>query len=205
MKRRQIIQSFLVGLSLLSGKDLWGRTHEEGTPAQTEGPFYPERDQADKDVDLTRIAGHTQSATGEVIYIVGRVLNLKGEPLANAQVELWQANKFGRYAHSRDPNTAPLDEHFQGWGIAVTNAQGEYRFKTILPGSYPASPNWVRPPHIHFKINKTGYRPLTTQMYFPEQPLNKSDLILQSLSVEDQNKVVARKQESDFVFDIVLA
>jgi len=46
-----------------------------------------------------------------------------------------------------------------------------------MPGAYPASGNWIRPPHIHIKISKPGYRALTTQMYFPDEKHNKNRFI----------------------------
>jgi protocatechuate 3,4-dioxygenase beta subunit len=84
-----------------------------------------------------------------------------------------------------------------------------YRFKTIMPGAYPAGPGWTRPPHIHFKVTKQQYYPLTTQMYFPGLDLNKTDRILQNLSEADQDMVISRRQLTDdeepvFIFDIVL-
>ncbi|WP_455209681.1 dioxygenase family protein [Kaarinaea lacus] len=180
------------------------------TPRQTEGPFYPIHEQADKDVDLTRIEGKTQPAKGEVIQVQGHVLDTDGKAISNAFVEIWQANTWGRYAHKRDPNTAPLDPNFQGWGQTTADNEGQYGFKTILPGAYPAGPDWTRPPHIHFKIAKQGYYALTTQMYFPDQKLNDVDLILQNLPKAQRDMVVAKKQPNDeddvpvFVFDIVL-
>ena len=183
---------------------------KSATPRQTEGPFYPIHEQADKDVDLTRIEGRSQTAKGEVIRVQGRVLDTNGRLLSDALVEIWQANTWGRYRHKRDPNTAPLDPDFQGWGVATTGSNGRYGFKTILPGAYPAGPGWIRPPHIHFKVARPGYEVLTTQMYFPDQKFNDADLILQNLSAAQQNLVIAKRQangENDapvFVFDIVL-
>src|SRR2546430_3692171 len=53
-------------------------------------------------------------------------------------VEIWQASASGRYTHPDDRNNAaPLDPNFQGWGKAVTDQEGHYLFKTILPGQYP--------------------------------------------------------------------
>lgn len=79
------------------------------TPATILGPFYPLRKPSDKDSDLTRIAGKGVRAKGQVIEIAGRVLNQLGNPVRNAQVELWQANALGRYSHYSDPNPAALD------------------------------------------------------------------------------------------------
>ncbi|KPJ95284.1 MAG: hypothetical protein AMJ53_03110 [Gammaproteobacteria bacterium SG8_11] len=181
------------------------------TPRQAEGPFYPVHEQADKDVDLTRIEGRSQFAQGEVIHVQGRVLDTQGKPLPNAFVEIWQANTWGRYRHKRDPSTAPLDPNFQGWGQTTCDTNGHYGFKTILPGAYPAGPGWTRPPHIHFKVAKQGYNALTTQMYFPDQQLNDADLILQNLPVAQQDMVISKRQGSSqndapvFIFDIVLS
>lgn len=72
----------------------------------------------------------------------------------------------------------------------MTDDQGRYRFRTILPGAYPADVGWIRPPHIHFKISRVGYKELITQMYFAGQELNGQDLILQDLDHEEQEKVV---------------
>jgi protocatechuate 3,4-dioxygenase beta subunit len=160
------------------------------TPKQAEGPFYPIDDQVDKDADLTFVNGGSTRAIGEVIYIQGQVLDQNCLPIAGAMVEIWQACKSGKYNHKNDPNTAPLDPNFQYWGQAVTNSQGEYMFKTILPGAYPADVGWVRPPHIHFKVHKLGYTELTSQLYFAGDALNEKDLILRGLSKEDQAKVI---------------
>lgn len=181
------------------------------TPGQTEGPFYPIHQQQDKDVDLTQIEGRSSQAKGKVIHIKGQVTGTDGKILKKAFVDIWQANTWGRYRHIRDPNrAAQIDPDFQGWGQTETNAAGQYGFKTILPGAYPAGPAWTRPPHIHFKVAMPGYHRLTTQMYFPDQELNNVDKILQNLPHEQQELVIARLQDSTeinepiFIFNIVL-
>ena len=85
-----------------------------------------------------------------------------GATLEGARVELWQANAHGRYTHPSDTNPAPLDPNFEGFAVQDTDAEGRYRFKTIKPGAYPATANWMRPPHLHFevtgKINRRSRR-----------------------------------------------
>lgn len=180
------------------------------TPRQTEGPFYPVREQPDKDWDLTQIEGRAQQAKGEIIHVQGRVLDTRGAAIADASVEIWQANTWGRYHHPRDTNNVPDDPDFQGWGQIRSGDKGQYAFKTILPGSYPAAPGWTRPPHIHFKVAKAGFAALTTQMYFPGEKLNADDLILQNLPAAQQPLLIAKRQgntnnsEPVFVFNIVL-
>jgi len=166
------------------------------TPAQTEGPFYPIHDQDDKDLDLTRIKGRTERAQGDVIYVSGYVLDDNHTPIPDALVDVWQANKHGRYDHEADPNPAPLDENFQGWGQIKTDKQGHYHFKTIVPGAYPVNDEWSRPPHIHFKVSKRGYYELTTQMYFPDHELNDKDALLLDIPENDRGKLIIALTES---------
>jgi protocatechuate 3,4-dioxygenase beta subunit len=160
------------------------------TPHQTEGPFFPKRDQADKDIDLTRVKGHTARAEGKVVVVRGVIADEQGKPVSGALIDIWQANVHGRYDHEDDPNPAPLDPNFQSWGKVVTGDDGAYQFRTIVPGPYKVDGSWSRPPHIHFKIAKRGYHELTTQMYFSGEELNDSDQILQALSMEEQALLV---------------
>jgi len=64
--------------------------------------------------------------------VSGHVFDRQGQPVGDALVEIWQANKWGRYNHGKDPSNAPLDANFQGWGQLKTDKQGFYRFKTII-------------------------------------------------------------------------
>ena len=162
------------------------------TPGETEGPFYPVADQKDKNADLTWIDGHTGVAQGQHIIISGQVRDVTGYPVANATLDIWQADVNGRYRHPRDLNTAEPDENFQGWAIISSDENGLFRFKTVMPGAYPANGTWIRPPHIHVKVSKPGYRALTTQMYFPGEALNRTDLLLNAKSAAERAAMTAR-------------
>ncbi len=174
------------------------------TPAQTEGPFYPVVEQADKDADLTRVEGREGVAQGEVVIVEGRVTDAGGSPLADAVVDVWQANAAGRYAHEADPNPAPLDPNFQGWAVLRTDAEGRYRFRTIRPGAYSVTDDWSRPPHIHFKVARRGFREITTQMYFEGDPLNDVDRLLNAVPETQRAALVAAPQDGVYRFDVVL-
>ena len=150
------------------------------TPGEILGPFYPVIKRVDQGADLTVIPGKPGRATGQVIHVMGRVLNVEGQPVRGARVELWQANSYGRYTHPSDTNPAPLDPNFEGFAVQGTDAEGRYRFKTIKPGAYPATGDWMRPPHLHFEVTGKINR-LVTQMYFPGEPLNDKDILLQQL------------------------
>ena len=180
------------------------------TPEQILGPFYPMKTLG-QNADLTRVPGRPGRAEGQVLNVMGRVLNLKGEPVRNAKVEIWQANAHGRYTHPSDHNPAPLDPNFEGSAILTTDDDGRYRFKTIKPAAYPAGPNRMRPAHIHFQVSGRQDR-LVTQMYFEGDPYNDTDRFLQT-ALEQTDLLVTKllpptpemEPESKLVvFDIVL-
>jgi protocatechuate 3,4-dioxygenase beta subunit len=128
------------------------------TPSQTEGPFYPRSLPADRDGDLTKVAGRSKPAQGTVLYLAGAVRRTDGKVLAGAVVELWQCDAMGVYHHVGE--SGPLDENFQGYGAVTADAEGRYAFKTIRPVSYPG-----RTPHLHLKLRHAEAAPLTTQLY----------------------------------------
>lgn len=170
------------------------------TPPQTSGPFYPGHNQFHPDNDLTQIAGRP-AALGQIVYVKGQVLDTRCKPIAGANVEIWQACVSGRYNNAKDTNPAPIDPNFKYWGETLTDAQGEYIFKTIIPGAYPADTDWTRPPHIHFKVNRLGYHELVTQLYFKGDPLNDLDLILQAIPAGERDSVVVDFIQSGVGFD----
>jgi protocatechuate 3,4-dioxygenase, beta subunit len=171
----------LAGLQIVGGSSL-ARAQTAGLRAPTAeeiiGPFFPTRLPLDQDNDLTVIAGRSARALGQVLYLSGRVTNRKGEPVPNAELEIWQANAAGRYAHLADENPAPVDANFEGYAKIRTGADGSWRIKTIKPGSYPVTPRWSRPPHIHFDVKGSSSR-LVTQMYLEGEALNEKDVLLQ--------------------------
>src|SRR5262249_1896157 len=121
------------------------------------------------------------------------------------------ANAQGRYAHPSDTNTAPLDPNFEGFGVALTNADGRYRFKTIKPAAYPTGPDSFRPGHIHFDVSGRQDR-LVKQMYFDGDPYNAKDRLLQSVRRPEALIVKLQPASADIdpaamvaAFDIVLA
>jgi protocatechuate 3,4-dioxygenase beta subunit len=146
------------------------------------GPLVPKGFVRDGDNDLTV---HGKSAPlGEKMILVGRLLDADGRPIRDSLVEIWQANASGRYHHPGDTHDAPLDPNFHGIGRTFTNAQGEYRFVTVKPGSYPWQnhPFAWRPQHIHFSLlGNAPVQRLVTQMYFPGDPLLDIDPVYNSV------------------------
>jgi protocatechuate 3,4-dioxygenase beta subunit len=180
LDRRDILKmSVMTGIaSVVSTKFALAQVAVQRTPDQILGPFYPLKPLG-QNVDLTRVPGRPGRAEGQVLNVMGRVLNLKGEPVRNAKVEVWQANAHGRYTHPSDHNPAPLDPNFEGAAMLTADVDGRYSFKTIKPAAYPAGPNSMRPAHIHFQVSGQQDR-LVTQMYFEGDPYNDTDRFLQT-------------------------
>jgi protocatechuate 3,4-dioxygenase beta subunit len=147
------------------------------TPRQTEGPFYPDRLPLDSDNDLILVSDRLTPAVGQVTHLNGRVLDLNGQPVRNATVEIWQVDHNGVYLHSRDRNVARRDGNFQGFGRFETASDGGYRFRTIKPVAYSG-----RTSHIHFKVKKGERELLTTQCYVKGDPGNERDGVLRRIS-----------------------
>lgn len=190
-------REMLVMVAGLGGITLAGSTFAQDvkrmfTPPLTVGPFYPQIKPLDQDADLTIINGNKSPAEGKIIHIAGRVTNIKGEAVINAKIEIWQADSHGRYSHKSDPNKAPLDINFQGYCVLNTDNEGRYRFKTIMPAAYPGLIAGMRTPHIHFDVLGKHDR-VTTQMFFPDEPLNKTDRIYQDMRGESAQAAVTAK------------
>ena len=183
------------------------------TSEQVMGPFYPVALPIDQDADLTVIAGKSGRALGQIVYVSGRVTSVRGEPIANAELEIWQANSVGRYNHPGDQGSPPLDPNFEGYAKIRTGADGNYSFKTVKPAPYPTGiDGWLRPPHIHFEIKGRASR-LVTQMYFAGEALNEKDKLFTSASADGRKSLLSRydapsgKQERDAlaaIWDVVL-
>ena len=146
------------------------------TPAQTEGPFYPDKLPLDTDNDLLIINEGITPAVGEITHLTGRILDSRGEPVRNALVEIWQVDNTGAYIHSRSSNAENRDRNFQGFGRFLTGSTGEYYFRTIKPVAYP-----MRTPHIHFAIKVPKCEQFTTQCYVKGEQRNEADFVLRDI------------------------
>jgi protocatechuate 3,4-dioxygenase alpha subunit len=151
------------------------------TGEMTLGPFFPPEFASGAN-DLTLLEG--RRAEGEPIEITGRVVQEDGRPLDNLVLEIWQADAGGRYDNPQ----------FLGWGRTATDRNGIYRFSTIKPGRHDG-----RAAHVNFLVLYSGLmRGLHTVMFLEDA----DDPVLNS--VEDRERLIARKQGNAFVFDIRL-
>ena len=172
------------------------------TPSQTIGPFFKHALIRPGQESLI-----TPKSRGERITIEGRVLDGDGAGVGDAMLELWQANADGRYDHPEDSQEKLLDAHFRGFGRAATDERGRFCFYTIKPGSVPGPGDVLQAPHINVSIFARGLlKRLVTRMYFPGEPLNASDVVLNAVAPARRAMLVARTAERQGVlrFDIVL-
>jgi len=176
------------------------------TPEQTLGPFYPSVLPEDRDADLLVIKGRADRAQGTVLHLTGRVIDTSGAPVADALVEIWQSDAYGRYLLPKDGAPGQRDPNFQGYGRARTDAAGAYRFRTIHPVPYGS-----RPPHIHFQVTHPRFRALVTQMYVVGDPGRENPAYFGGQRVRDALSVTLRPADGaepgalSARFDIVLA
>ena len=203
MKRRDMLKSLLafsvVGTTLPLEESQAAAPYPR-TPRDSEGPFYPVAQQADEDSNLVQVQGKAGQASGSILNLSGVVRHRNGQPIAGAEVDIWQADSNGQYHHPDDARSFPLDPHFQYWGKATTQADGTYYFKTLIPGHYSG-----RPPHIHYKVWVAGRVRLTSQIYFKNHPqnhlsgFNPANAPLQTVEIEP-----LKHQEFGSFFQIVI-
>jgi protocatechuate 3,4-dioxygenase beta subunit len=162
----------------------------------------------DTDNDLIIINDSLTPAVGTVAYLNGKVTDVKGTPIRNALVEIWQVDNNGVYLHTRGGKREKLDSNFQGYGRFLTDSKGNYFFRTLKPSEYSG-----RTPHIHMAVSANGQRKLTTQCYVKGEPRNQKDFILKRVKGDKERNslIVPFKQlsasklgEVSARFDIVL-
>lgn len=176
------------------------------TPSQTVGPFFHLALERPDWSDLTR-----DGAEGERIVVEGRVIDGEGAAVADACLELWQANTAGRYAHPDDMREDKrLDAKFRGFGRVCTDAEGRFRFVTIRPGPVPGRGNALQAPHIAVAVFARGLlRQLFTRIYFAEEPLNESDPVLSAIADPTRRRTLIAQRNGagpplTYRFDLVL-
>jgi protocatechuate 3,4-dioxygenase beta subunit len=183
--RRRFLQSAAFSAAAFATPGLFAEALTATAPS-TEGPFYPDKLPLDTDNDLIILNDSTTPAVGEITHLAGRILTTAGEPIRNAFVEIWQVDNAGVYLHSGDTRIRDQrDANFQGYGRFLTDAQGQYYFRTIKPVPYTG-----RTPHIHFGISRNGRRIYTTQLFINGHEQNDRDGVFRGLGDDAARKTV---------------
>jgi len=187
-RRRLITASAAAGVALglppiaCAAAPLTPACHDGDAPtlAETEGPFFKPRSPERADLIEPGIKGRP-------IVLAGQVLDRGCKPLGHALVDLWQADDDGNY-----DNTG-----FRLRGHVFTDAEGRYRFRTVVPALYVG-----RTRHFHVKVQPAGARVLTTQLYFPDEPMNRRDGLFRSELVM---RMARAGEDLEGRFDFVVA
>lgn len=160
--RRKILQA---SAGLLLASPMFRQGHalaqtpacdDSPTPRQIEGPYYTPK--------TPRRSNLSSGLAGQILVLEGRVLSTNCQPIANAIVDVWSCDAQGNYDN----------KGFKLRGHQITDSQGRFRFQTLKPGAYGNS-SFRRTPHLHVKVQGQGTPLLTTQLYFPGEPLNQQD------------------------------
>ena len=109
-------------------------------------------------------------------------------------MEIWQPDGGGLFRHPADPRATSADANFLGWGRCATDANGWYRFRTIMPG--PRSDNAAGPrlPHINMMLLASGImRRLTTTVFFCEDTRQVADPVLNAVPAALRHRLLARR------------
>ena len=158
------------------------------TPSQTVGPFFNIGLPGDNPPELV-----APSAEG-ALRLRGVVYDGEGEAVPDALIEIWQADRAGRYA-----------DGFRGFGRAETDERGSYLFVTVKPGPVPAPGGGLQAPHIAVSVFARGLlKRLVTRIYFPdEQEANAADPVLSAVDPARRETLIARSDGGEGLrFDI---
>ena len=162
-----ILLSDVLGLSMLTVM-LNGKLPEGATPHTVLGPFY-----VDDSPELEHGGDMAEGVEGEPCYITGVVRNLRGEPIANATLDMWQADEAGVYEVQLEEKSGPYLR-----GIYHSGPDGRYAVKTVAPLGYSipmdgpvgdlirkTDISHFRPAHIHFIMSAPGYQKIITHLF----------------------------------------
>lgn len=152
-----------------------------GTPRTIEGPLYVvNAPLVDNDANLTDDPDDTGT-----LYMTGAIRGPDGEAVPNVILHVWHANSKGFYSHF-DPTGEQTP--FNNRRRLKLGDDGRYSFHSKMPNGYSVPPNGAtdllmqalgrdgnRPAHVHFFVEAPGYRTLTTQINFGDDPFAADD------------------------------
>jgi hydroxyquinol 1,2-dioxygenase len=180
-KRQEfILLSDTLGLSMLvvaqNNDKLAGATE-----ATVFGPFHvADAPLVEQGADLSG------GAPGTPLFVDARVVSADGAAIANAEVDVWQADDDGLY----DVQRPELGDTRRARGVLRSDAQGRVRYQSITPTAYPVPTDgpvgrmllatgrhpW-RPAHVHFLIKAAGFETLTTHIFREGDEYLDSDVV----------------------------
>jgi protocatechuate 3,4-dioxygenase beta subunit len=182
IRQEFILLSDVLGVSMLVDA-VNHRERDGATETTVLGPFYVgEHKETPHGSDIS-----PQNVTGEKMFVQSRVTDLNGEPLAGVPVDVWHADDDGFYDSQK---ASYATEGPSSRARVVTDKDGRFCFRTILPCSYPIPTDGpvgemivqttrhpMRPAHVHFLVNAKGYEPLITHVFIDGDKYLDSDVV----------------------------
>jgi protocatechuate 3,4-dioxygenase beta subunit len=189
--RRRFLRTIsAAGLAALAPRGAFAQKLLE-TGETGEGPFYPDKFPLDTDNDLLVLNDAITPAVGEITHLTGHVFTASGLPVRNAIVEIWQTDVDGSYVHTGGRQaTKPYDANFQGYGRFLSDARGQYYFRTIKPVEYTLG-GAHRCPHFHVAISQNGRRIFTSQLLIKGHPANAGDALARRVAPDKLQTILA--------------
>lgn len=164
------------------------------SPYCTIGPFFPGSFCTGCE-DMTHFEG--KQARGQHIFLKGRIFEEGHRPILNAIIEIWQPDASGIFRHPLDPRFHEADPGFLGWGRVRTDAQGQYCFRTVLPGA-PLNGSGTgqrRCPHLNLMVLAIGVtRRLVTTVFFADDPESVRDPALDRVPDSSKRRMFASRE-----------
>jgi hydroxyquinol 1,2-dioxygenase len=175
-----ILLSDTLGVSMLV--TALNHQHPPGaTEATVFGPFH-----VDDAPQFAQGGDLAHGAPGEVLFANIEVVDMQGAPVADAEVDIWQADDQGLY----DVQQPALGANRRARGVMHTDAAGRVRFRALAPTPYPVPTDgpvgqmllasgrhpW-RPAHVHFRIRASGFATLVTHLFRDPDPYLDSDVV----------------------------
>ena len=175
-----ILLSDVLGLSMLVDA-INNRRPAGATESTVFGPFHV-------DGAPVRAMGDTISldGKGEPCLFEGKVIDLHGNPIAGACVDVWSDNADGFY----DVQQPGIQPKWNNRGRFFTGADGSYAFRGIKPTSYPIPDDGpvgkmlahlgrhpYRPAHMHFLVTAPGFQKLVTHTFVGDDSYLESDAV----------------------------
>jgi catechol 1,2-dioxygenase len=218
-RQEYILLSDVLGVSMLVDA-IANRKPSGASESTVLGPFH-----VAGAPDLPMGANICLDAKGEPMRVRGRILDVDGNPIAGAKIDVWQANDEGFY----DVQQKGIQPDFNLRGVFRTGPDGAYWFRGVKPKHYPIPDDGpvgqllkalgrhpYRPAHLHYMVEAEGYDPLVTHIFDPDDPYIASDavfgvkesLLAKFVPVSDPAEIAAAGFDSPFLdvtFDFVLA
>ncbi|KAJ7663908.1 intradiol ring-cleavage dioxygenase [Mycena polygramma] len=183
-KCTDIRQEFILLSDTLGVSSLVDSLNNSKPPGATEstvlGPFF-----TTDALEFNNGESIASEGKGDYLWVEGKVLDTKGNPVPNCLIDTWETDGHGLYDTQYAQRGGPDCR-----GRLHTTEDGSYFFRAVVPVSYPIPSDGpvggmvkalgrhvFRPAHLHMMLEASGFEKLTTAFYFKGDPYLTSDVV----------------------------